>query len=628
LGAPNRGVPAALSGKRRRAWAERNKRLFIWVGLSWGKSMRSVRARLGLALGLSAAVVPGLAFAQTAPTDLPTPRLGTTREEVERARPPAAPRAEGPGVEVGDDFERAPCPLAEPRYKDITFELREVQFSGLRSIPSSLLQPAYADFVGKTLSVAGICEIRDRAATILRREGYLAAVQVPPQRIENGVIRFDALVAKLVGVQVRGQAGRSEGLIAAYLNKIQQQDVFNISDAERYLLLARDIPGLDVRLVLRPAGPPGEVIGEVSVTRVPIEADAFVQNLGSRSAGRWGGLGRVVFNGLTGQGDRTTLSFFSTADFEEQQVLQGGHSFKIGGEGLTLSGDFSYAWTNPSIGLPPPANIKARTLSAFAELSYPLIRAQSRNLYLSTGINVVNQNVNFTGVPLTRDRLRVMFARADYDAVDPPSVASTIGYSLAEPRWRTAGGVELRQGIDWNTSDRCVAGQPCLLSRAFADPTAFVARATALVEYRPRPALAFTVAPRAQWSPDALLSYEQFSVGNFTAGRGYDPGTLTGDRGLGFQSEVRVGSLLPRTVDGFAFQPYGFVDLGIVWNEVTAAPNPQRLWSAGAGVRAAWGQRARLDLTLAAPLNDAPLTGERDVRVLVTLSTRLLPWRR
>ncbi|MFD1612208.1 ShlB/FhaC/HecB family hemolysin secretion/activation protein [Sphingomonas tabacisoli] len=583
--------------------------------------MRSVRAAF-VGLSLSAAWFPALA--QTVP---PT---GTTREEIERARPAPAPLANTPGVTVESDFERAPCPLADPKYKDITFELREVQFGGLRSIPADLVRPAYADLVGKTVSVAEICEIRDRAATILRREGYLAAVQVPPQRIENGVIRFDALVAKLVGVQVRGQTGRSEELIAAYLRHIQNQDVFNIREAERYLLLARDIPGLDVRLILRPANAaPGEVIGEVTVTRVAVEADAYVQNLGSRSVGRWGGLARVQLNDLTGLGDRTTLSVFSTLDFDEQQVIEGGHSFKIGGEGLTFSGDVSYAWTRPS--LTPQLDIKARTLSAFAELSYPFLRSQTQNLFGSAGLNVVNQNVDFNDTALTRDHIRVAYARLDYDSVDPRSIASTTGFSLAEPHWRVAGGLELRQGLDLNASNRCVANQICLLSRSAADPTAFVARATALVEYRPMPHLAFSIAPRAQYAPNSLVSYEQFSVGNFTTGRGYDPGALTGDSGLGFQSEVRVGSLLPRTIDGFAFQPYAFADLGIVWNHVASAvgqPDPQRLWSVGGGVRAAWGQRARLDVTLAAPLNRTPVQPNRDVRLLVTLSTKLLPWRR
>lgn len=580
--------------------------------------MRRVRGVV-VALAVSAAWFPALA--QTIP---PT---GTTREEIERARPGPEARATSPGMTVESDFERAPCPLADPRYKDITFELREVQVGGLRSIPADLVRPAYADLIGKTVSVAEICEIRDRAATILRREGYLAAVQVPPQRIENGVVRFDALIAKLVGVQVRGEAGRSEGLIADYLKHIQNQDVFNINQAERYLLLARDIPGLDVRLILRPANAaPGEVIGEVTVTRIPIEADAFVQNLGSPSAGRWGGLARVQLNGLTGLGDRTTLSFFTTADFDEQQVIEGGHSFKIGGDGLTLSGDVSYAWTRP--GLTPPLDIEARTLSAFAEASYPFVRSQTQNLFGSFGLNVVNQNVDFNNTALTRDHIRVLYGRLDYDSIDPGSVAGTTGFSLAQPRWRVAGGIELRQGIDLGASDRCRPLQVCLLSRAAADPTAFVARATGLVEYRPQPNLTFSIAPRAQYAPNSLVSYEQFSVGNFTAGRGYDPGTLTGDSGLGFQSEVRVGSLLPRTIDGFAFQPYAFADLGIVWNHVSLVDNPQHLWSVGGGVRAAWGQRARLDVALAAPLNRTPLQRNRDVRLLVTLSTKLLPWRR
>jgi hemolysin activation/secretion protein len=599
--------------------------------------MRTVRTGLYSAFAGAASLVSTVAIAQPtppAPGQLPSP--GTTREEIERARPPLPPRAGGPGLTVDEDFERAPCPLADPKYQSVTFELREVQFDGLRGISPDLLRPAFADLVGKAVSVAGICEIRDRAATILRREGYLAAVQVPPQRIENGIVRFDALIAKLAGVQVRGQVGRSEPLIAAYLRKIEQQEVFNIRDAERYLLLARDIPGLDVRLVLRPAGARGDVIGEVSVTRVPVEADAFVQNLGSRSAGRWGGLARVQLNGLTGLGDRTSLSFFSTADFEEQQVIQAGHSFKLGGEGLTFSGDFSYAWTRPDVNLGPGVELKARTLSAFADLSYPFVRSQSANLLGSFGINVVNQEVDFkqgsgaSFTPFQRDRLRVLFARLDYDAVDPRSVASTAGFSLAEPRWRTAAGIELRQGVDLNASEACNGALNCRLSRQQADPTAFVARASALVEYRPRRDLTFSIAPRVQYAPDPVLSYEQFSVGNFTTGRGYDPGALSGDSGLGFQSEVRFGSLLPRTIDGFAFQPFGFADLGVVWNDFPALGqgSPERLWSVGGGVRAAWGQRARLDVTLAAPLNRTAVQPDRDLRLLVTLSTRLLPWRR
>lgn len=552
---------------------------------------------------------------------------GPTREEVERFRPPV-----GSGVAAGTglagDVERAPCPLADPQYAGLSFTLRDVQFDGLRGLDADRLRTAYADQLGQAVSVATICEIRDRAATILRRAGYLAAVQVPPQRIEDGVVRFEVLMARVVGIQVRGSAGASEPLVRRYLEKIRQQDVFNIAEAERYLLLAREVPGLDVRLTLRPAGgAPGEVIGEVTVLRTPVELDAAVQNLGSRQVGRFGGLARLQLNGLTGLGDRTSLSVFSTLDFDEQQVVQAGHSMIVGGEGLTLAGDVTYAWTRPSID--PALPLSAETLSAFAEIAYPLVRRQTESAGAAIGLNVVRQDVDFAAAPLTRDRLQIAYARFDYQAVDPGSVASTAGYSLAEPRWRTAGSLELRQGVDLGASARCQIGAPCLLSRFGADPTAFLVRAAGLFELRPRRDVTLSIAPRAQYSPDALLSFEEYSVGNFTVGRGYDPGVLTGDSGLGFQSELRLGSLVPRSRTDMTLQPYGFLDLGIVWNrDPGQRGRHEELFSAGGGVRAAWGDQARLDLALAVPLNRPVLQPERDVRLLVSLTTKLVPWRR
>ena len=60
-----------------------------------------------------------------------------------------------------------------------------------------------------------LCEIRDAAATILRDKGYLAAVQVPTQRIENGVVRMETLYARVTTVRARGQTDGAEAKLAA-----------------------------------------------------------------------------------------------------------------------------------------------------------------------------------------------------------------------------------------------------------------------------------------------------------------------------------------------------------------------------------------------------------------------------
>src|SRR3546814_6228781 len=86
-------------------------------------------------------------------------------------------------------------------------------------------------------------------------------------------------MAKRVGVRVRGDAGRAERTIAGYLERLTEEEVFNRYDAERYLLLAGDLPGYDVRLALRSAeAGPGEVIGEVAVIRTPGQIDRSAEH--------------------------------------------------------------------------------------------------------------------------------------------------------------------------------------------------------------------------------------------------------------------------------------------------------------------------------------------------------------
>ena len=165
--------------------------------------------------------------------------------------------------------------------------------------------------------------------------------------------------------------------------------MFNRFEAERYLLLAGDLPGYTVRLTLRPAGTaPGDVIGDVTVQRLPAYADAIIQNGGSQALGPWGGLVRGELFGLTGLGDRTIFSFYSTSDFQEQQTVQLAHDMRLGGEGLSLSGSFTYAWARPTV---PDAKVLARTLFATTELAYPFVRRQTETVRGSVGADFVDQ---------------------------------------------------------------------------------------------------------------------------------------------------------------------------------------------------------------------------------------------
>jgi hemolysin activation/secretion protein len=579
-----------------------------------------------LLLSAALAGLPVQLAAQTAQEILPP-----TREEVTRPEQPI-PQAQAPRLEVEGGVERAPCALDSPDFAAIRLNLRDVQFEGLQGLTAAELRSAYAPYLGREHPVSVVCEVRDRAATILRNAGYVAAVQVPEQRIADGVVRFRVLMARLTQVRVRGNATGAERTIAAYLGQLSKQPVFNRYEAERYLLLASDLPGYNVRLTLRPAGTaPGEVIGDVTVQRIPAFVDMNIQNAGSRELGRWGGLVRGQLFGLTGLGDRTTLSLFSTADFKEQQTVQLGHDFRVGPEGLSLSGAFTYAVARPNI---EDADVKARTLLATVEAGYPLVRTQANNVRGSVGLDVINQDVDLDSIDLTRDRLRVGFARIGWDAISM-NFASP-GRSLAEPLWRVSSLFEVRKGFDvLDASDPCgVTGAACLAigevppSRVEGRATAAVIRYTAYGELRPVRLLTLAFGARAQYAWKPLLSFEEFSAGNYTAGRGYDPGSLIGDRGFGTQAEVRLGSRIPTSAKRPAIEGYAFWDHALVRNldQLVIVDGSRHLNSVGGGARVNF-DRFALDTTLAVPLTRVGLFDEKpSPRLLVSLTTRLWPW--
>ncbi len=379
---------------------------------------------------------PGSAIAQVAPRPLPP-----TREEVTRPTTPS-PILRGPKLEVEGGIERAPCALEGAEYQSIHFVLRGAEFDGLQGLTADQLASAYGPYVGRDVPISVVCEIRDRAGTILRNAGYIAAVQVPEQKITDGTVHFQVLMAHLTQVRVRGDASGAERIIAGYLDQLTKEQVFNRFDAERYLLLASDLPGYTVRLTLRPAGTtPGEVVGDVTVQHTPAYVDFNVENGGSQELGRWGGLVRGEIFGLTGLGDRTMLSVFSTADFHEQQTIQLAHDFRLGPQGLSIGDNFQLRLGQ----------------AVDSQLACPRPHAPEHlrgRLPDCPAAGADNPRVGWVGLrqPGCEARRNQAYARPPRSRFRPAGVRRA-GHRferssrLREPRWRFANLLELRQGI-------------------------------------------------------------------------------------------------------------------------------------------------------------------------------------
>lgn len=595
----------------------------------------SLRA-LGAGLALAACILAQPALAQNALPSIAPP----ARSDL--LPPDTRPETSRTTLTIDGGLERGTCALDNPAMADIRVTLSQVTFVGAEAAADVDLTSTYQPYIGRDLPLSVLCDIRARATAALAQAGYLAAVEIPEQRLTGGAAQLRVVLGRLTALRVRGEAGPSQALLARYLQPLVGQPVFNVLQAERSLLLADDIPGLDVRLSLRAAagGQPGDLIGEVAVIRRATEVSLNVQNYGSHELGRFGGLVTARLYDLTGNGDVTSLTAFTSADFSEQHTLQASHEMLVGSDGLRLGGQVTLGWAHPSLGI-AGFDVRADTLFAGLHAAYPFVLTQAARLTGSFGLDVVNQDVTANTALLSRDHGRTAWARLDMSQTDRASLSRAGGYSPFEPRWRVALGGELRQGLAILGANRDCRGAPLACtainkvpSRIEQDPTALLLRAELEGEYRPVPTFAIVVRATAQLTNDPLPAFEELTGGNYAIGRGYDPGAISGDRGVAGAVEFRLGSLVPQGANGLALQPYAFIDAARVTDRDPSqrASNPDSLASAGGGVRFAWAPGMQGDLAVAVPLHNPDtrrLGGQPsgDVRVLLSLTSRLLPWR-
>ena len=553
----------------------------------------------------------GLASSVAGAQQTPLP----SRQEV---TPPTPDRQDAStvAVDVGAALERPPCPFEN---SPLRVSLNRVDFArpdGTALQPELAAALAGLDFPTGDQPIAAVCTIRDRANAALRRGGWVASVQIPAQEVADGVLRLQVVAARIVEMRVRGEPGPYQALLADRIRRIQALDPLNERETERLLLLAGDTPGLEVQLSLRPAGgEQGAVIGELTVAYRRFALLLNAQNYNSRFLGRETGYLRAEAYGLTGLADLTYLGLSATAQFEEQRIVQVGHVFGLDGNGTTLGGRFTYAWSRPDLGA---LDFRTDTLITGFDVARPLVRSLRGNVRARGGFDYIDQDSevrsNGAGVPLTTDRLRIFYAALDADHQVVRADGST---ALA-----AAATVELRQGVDlFGSSERGFTGGD-LTSRIDGSARALVARFNAEAVLGLGRIFSIAGQAQVQWANKPLLSYEEYSIGNLTIGRGYDPGSNSGDRAAGARLELRAN--LPEVV-GVSPQLFGFYDYLRIRNlDENALERRRGFESYGGGARVSLPGSLLLEVIYARPRDRILLLDERPPsdRILVSLTAQ------
>lgn len=499
--------------------------------------------------------------------------------------PPGRDRA-GPTIPAQPDFDfsivaphRSPVPRA---VDEVHFKLADIRIEGAVTIPAPEFHDLYAPLLGKDITLADILNVADQIEARYRARGYLLVrAFVPPQRVKDGVFTINVVEGYLASVTVQGADNRTRRLIGEYLDPARSARPLTLLAMERGLLMSNDIPGVVATGVLRPApDAPGASDLVVDTSQPWIEGGVAADNRGSRFSGLWTINADVELNSIFGA-DQLSGNVTLSPSSIDQVAGQLRYRTAIGSEGLIGSVIGSVTHGQPGSTL-TAFNVLTDSWAVGPRLTFPLIRSRAETLILDGGITVQDARVGLLGTGFSHDQWRVLDIGGSYQ------LANVLGGS-----WTST--LDIAQGLPilGETPNRVPSPSgPVpnpILSRVggltdFTKVTGFTRLAVPLIG-----AFSTVLTVQGQYAFVPLITGEQVTFGGSQIGRGYDPGAITGDDGLGGSAEFRYDF---HFADSFvrALEPYVFADGAESWyiQRGPAASKSlldQSIGSVGGGIR-------------------------------------------
>jgi hemolysin activation/secretion protein len=401
--------------------------------------------------------------------------------------------------------------------------------------------------------------------------------------------------------------------------RILNMHPLNTIALERLLLVLNDMPDLNVSAVLasikttEPTNvPQGAVRLLLQKNDKPYSyGKVAFDNYGSVFSGPYQVRGLAQAPHVFVPYGQMSLMLLGATQLPEQRY--GALSYEMpvfGASGTTLSLSGTIARTEPGSNL-DPLDVQGRSESIAGNISYPLIKQRAEELNIDAGFEFKDSKTDLLGERLYDDRQRILSAGMNYNFSD--SLFGLNIFDIHFSKGLNILGVREKGSVDLSRAD----GHP-----DFSKFNMAAGRLQALPEN-----FEAYVMLTGQYSNTPLLSSEEFGFGGDQIGRGYNPSEIAGDRGMSASLEIRYKSMVEYEGWNVAIQPYGFFDIGKVWNIDNDDTTHMSGASTGIGSRFNVNNQWDSDVSLAFPLtrhaeNPPKYSGKYGPRLMFSLSRK------
>lgn len=460
-------------------------------------------------------------------------------------------------------------PLGEEA-KKIKFQLNNIILDDNHVYSDKDLRPLFQNKLHKVITVAELFEIVQNITNYYRNNGYiLSRAILPPQHVKNGIVHVQVIEGYIGDVTVTGNPNGARCIVQAYGNKIKICRPLALKRMEKYLLIANELPGTEVKAVLAASK---SQVGAADLTLVTQNKSFYsyvsYDDYGTRYIGPQQMTANVTATSWVASGDATSFTLSKTPKGGELTYVDVNHTQPVTAEGTTWLLGGTRTETMPLFVL-RPLKISGLTVNYYTTVNYPMIRARTENLTLRTGFNYLDSNVVAFTSQLYTDHIRSFDVGGTYNFVD-----SYYGANLIN--------ADLRQGLPILGYTSNTNPQTALTSRpgGRGDYTKITMSASRLQAVK-GPFSLYGIF-QGQWAFNPVLASEQFTFGGSQLGRGYDVAELIGDKGIAGGLELRYDLAIGKMLQNL--QLYVFYDAGMIWNFKFIGGTPTKLSGTSTGI--------------------------------------------
>lgn len=472
--------------------------------------------------------------------------------------------------------------------ESLRFQLKDIRIEGMTAFAPDSVRDIYAADLGKEITLDRIWLYANALTERYQQAGYfLSRAYVPAQEFGDGVVRIGVVEGTIGEVEVDPE-WRDNSVVISISKQLQSYRPVTSGQVENSLLRLNDIPGASFRSVLGKIDAenaaaktdPGAVKLKLISQKKRIQSQVGFDNFGSRYLGPYEASVSTQFS--LAQNHQTNVTLLGATQLDELKFGSIRHTWMAWPD-VTLDAGVSNTLSEPGYTL-ASQDIKSHSKGFSFGVSYPWIRQRDENLITRIGYESRDTRSSIFGFfPLTRDHVRALRLNTNYELAD-----RWAGYDLMN--------VTLSQGVDGLGSSE--AGDSSL-SRSEAKPDFTKVEVTLSRLQALANSWNLLASANGQLASGPLYSSEEFGYGGQAFGRAFDSSEITGDHGIAGAVEIRYTGL--PVWSGFSASPYGFYDIGSVWNDDAGGQQASGS-STGLGIRVAHELGATANLGVAFPL--------------------------